>query len=747
MMKNRSSRRRNAPQKGAVKLTRSAMLALALLGAVDVASQDLRPNALLAQAIINNDKGASNNSNASFSASSNKDSVTGAFAPNAGQPLKLPAPSGSPSPVNDAQFVFPFVFPQGSDPNGMESITLLSSYDKGATWYPYAVVTTRDSRRQFLFEAPDPGEYWFALMTTFKSGKRSFSSTRAMTFAQGIGEQEENFALADDSDEAEDAAFTPVSTTRSVDAPAPLSAPSEDPEELSELDDLQAPPPLSLDDSGSLLINNASFEGEEEAPTPPATEDVQPAAESIAWPGKLKNLSFGVGKASGALMATVRWFTPAELNPADRRSIKSLSVERGPSENGPWTIIAEDLNVEENGYSWTATPEEMKPFYVRTVARDSEGNVWRDVTTSPMDVNNKAVRSALGPVKTPAPFTEPAEDDSKESSDENDLDSPQLIRHTASEASEPLDKTDDKGADNEGTDDKSTAKKSVPTLDPASDLRNAKSDVRLVSNVERAAAPAPRPYIPAPTNPNEFQLNPLFTQGFSVLFQSAQTRPEPTTAKRSIFTPPSRGYNTSSVRPAEHRPSAYQRETARIEQERRAYEERARYNREREMEMFEKQPELMEGRMFYQDANGNITTTPPPEMQEAFNFNEANMAAMGWTRVDDQNGSTAEDQSLYMPRDAELYDSSARSGAAIFNNMEYPNASSPGSSPINNRYSSQPEGTPNSAPTATGTNPQSSYNPLVSPYPGDTSTTPYYVSNAAQSGYEYALPPTPSSRK
>ena len=165
------------------------------------------------------------------------------------------------------------------------------------------------------------------------------------------------------------------------------------------------------------------------------------------------------------------------------------------------------------------------------------------------------------------------------------------------------------------------------------------------------------------------------------------------------------------------------------------------------MDMFEKQPELMEGRMFYQDANGNITTTPPPEMQEALNFNEANMAAMGWTRVDPQDGSTAPDQSLYMPRDAELYDSSARSGAAIFNNTEYPNASSPGSSPINNRYSSQPEGATQSAPTTTGTNPQSSYNPLVSPYPGDASTTPYYVSNAAQSGYEYALPPTPSSRK
>lgn len=737
MMKIRSSRRQNAPQKGAVQLTRSAMLGLALLGAVGVASQDLRPNALLAQSIINNDKGAGNNSNASFSASSNKVSVTGAFAPNAGTPLQLPAPSGKPSPVKDAQFVFPFVFPQGSDPNGMESITLLSSYDKGATWYPYAVVTTRDTRRQFLFEAPDPGEYWFALMTTFKSGKRSFSSTRAMTFAQGIGGQEENFALADDSDEASlDAAFTPVSTPRSVDAPL------EEPEELSELDDLQAPPPLSLDDSEPLLINNASFEGEEEAPTPPATPDAQPAAESTAWPGKLKNLSFGVGKASGALMATVRWFSPEELNPADRRSIKSLSVERGPSENGPWTIVAEDLNVEENGYSWTATPEEMKPFYVRTVARDSEGNVWRDVTTSPMDVNNKAVRSALGPVKTPAPFTEPEEDDSKDSKDKTDQDSAQLIRHTASETSESLDEADNKEAD-----ESSTAKKGAAALDPASDLRDSKSDVRLVSNVERAAPPAPRPYIPAPTNPNEFQLNPLFTQGFSVLFQSAQTRPEPTTAKRSIFTPPSRGYNTSSVRPAEHRPSAYQREAARIAQERRAYEERARYNREREMDMFEKQPELMEGRMFYQDANGNITTTPPPEMQEALNFNEANMAAMGWTRVDPQNGSTAPDQSLYMPRDAELYDSSARSGAAIFNNTEYPNASSPGSSPINNRYSSQPEGAPQSAPTTTGTNPQSSYNPLVSPYPGDTSTTPYYVSNAAQSGYEYALPPTPSSRK
>ena len=708
----------------AAKFARSTIVGLALLGATSLELCAIGVDSeLRGQSIINNARSSGNNAMKSFSPS------PAAFDAKSIVSAKLPAPNANSTVVDASQYKFTFFFPQNADASEITAIDLLCSPDQGKTWYDCASALPNDRNKEFLFQAPEPGEYWFVLMTSFKSRERSFSSTKGMIFTQGAAE--DSFALADDGESSLD-----------------LSS-----DNLAEISDLSAP--SILPQSGEeLLIDNASYAAEDVQPeltTPtapkmdaPELQDMQaPPEETTPRPGKLRNLSFGVGKGSGSLLVTVRWFRPEDLDAKYAVDVKSLSVERAPAPTGPWTIIAEDLDVNQAGYSWTATPEEMKPFYVRTVARDGQGNVWRDVTTTPMDVNQPAVRSALGPVKTPAPFTDVAKTEEAASKTDASEKKTTMIRNAASESDEPIG---------------STAK---DDSDGADELKSEKRDVRLVSTVERSqskanSVPRERPYIPAPTNPNEFQLNPLFTKGFSVLYQSSQARSEPSSGKRSIFTPPARAPRNAYVRPAERRYSSSEIAAARIEQERKAYQERIQYNKEHEMESFEQNPQLMEGRMFYMDSNGELTTTPPPEMQQALGYG-TNMEALGWTRVDQANGlqgnmistpaATPDGEPIYMPSNAETYDASARSGAAIWSNDQYPQASNPGASPINNRYSNGANVAPQgmgAVPDMGGAGvqtipPQSSYSP------SNYGTAPRYISNAssAPTTSNYAFPPQP----
>lgn len=723
-MKHRSSHKRSVCKRVS-KFARAAVVGAALLG---VAATEFNSE-LPALDIINNASGIGNNALQSFSDSSGA-YVPGAFDENSIEEVSLPAPSSRAVVVEAGDYRFPFVFPPGANAKGIASIDLLCSPDQGTTWYSYATVLADAKEKEFFFEAPKVGEYWFALMTSFKSGKRSFSSTRSLSFTQSAAsfdDSADSFALADDLDE-----FA-----------LPLLEQSADSDSLTELDALE-PPSFGFNDD-ELLIDNASYADEEPLLDATAPPSAAANATTTPWPGKFRNLSFAVGKGTGSLMITVRWFRPVDLDAQYDVDVRSLNIERGPSPTGPWTIVGEDLDVTQDGYSWTATADEMKPFYVRSVARDAQGNAWRDVTTEALDVNRPDVRSALGPVKTPVPFTDPDDDsDSDETAGSTkgsgSDDDTKLVRNTVSERDEASDEVED------------------PDVESASALKSPRRGDRLVSTVERSqersAPPRTRPYIPPPTNPTEFQINPLFTRGFSVLFQSSRARTEPSTSRnRSIFTPPSRVKEPTYVRPAEHRPSLYQLEAERIERERKAYEERLRYNKEREMTAFQENPALMEGRMFYMDSNGNLTTTPLPEMQQAL-WHGGNMESQGWTQVD-QNAQigqtfantsmTANDsgEPIYMPRDVEAYDSSARSGAAIWPNNAYPQASSPGSSPLNNRYSDA-EGSVQQGSTTGGANgnqipPQSFHTP------SQFNASPYYFSNASATTMndEYLFPPQP----
>jgi hypothetical protein len=182
-------------------------------------------------------------------------------------------------------------------------------------------------------------------------------------------------------------------------------------------------------------------------------------------------------------------------------------------------------------------------------------------------------------------------------------------------------------------------------------------------------------------------LNPLFTQGFGVLFQAAQTRrgDGESDANRSIFTPPHRAPAASRVAPAEYAnaaaSAARRKATAQAQ----------------DMSRYEKTPELMEGMVFYQDENGKLTTTPPADFQTAGvegaiggSFDASYPGGVGGASA---FGTGADGRPLVLPGDNETYDANPNSGAASLANPAYPNAATPRNSPLNN-WGTQPGAAP-----------------------------------------------------
>ncbi|MBQ6826426.1 MAG: hypothetical protein IJO46_00295, partial [Thermoguttaceae bacterium] len=165
--------------------------------------------------------------------------------------------------------------------------------------------------------------------------------------------------------------------------------------------------------------------------------------------------------------------------------------------------------------------------------------------------------------------------------------------------------------------------------------------------------------------------------GSGVLSHAAQPRRRDgeSDANRSIFTPPHRAPAASRVAPAEYAnaaaSAARRRATAQAQ----------------DMSRYEKTPELMEGMVFYQDADGKLTTTPPADFQAAGvesafggSFDASYPGGVGATAF----GNGPDGRPLVLPGDNETYDANPNSAAATLTNPAYPNAAPRGVSPLNN---------------------------------------------------------------
>ncbi len=621
--------------------------------------------------------------------------ATGSLSPSNKVEVDLPAPTDAPRENVGATRLVPFTFPQSADSQGATSVELFCSPDAGATWYSYAGVRPEDGASSFLFEAPKPGVYWFALRTRFANGSAAFSSTRAYRFvetresggtsatpgnsagASGAANATETFALNDDSADSGDVADA------AADAP-PLGTP-----DAASANGTEAKSSRLLDLARGTAKGEKASVGTKNGETSESAAPTQPAT------GKIKSVGPAKEKGTDRLILILRWFRPSEIEEEARRGRPAtIAVERGPSLDGPWTRVGENLDSEREWFFWYATDAETTPFYVRTVATDDEGNQWIDATPQPLDLSASWVQAALGSYKGPKfNVKKPSGDgtgDAKDSAENADADAEKsgsvgklgsgklgggnkrLIRNAASST----DSGDAEDADlengneeNENGGDSTEEKTSAQAKKGASTKR-----------AQASAARRPRPKVPAPTNPNEFSLNPLFTQGFGVLFQAAQTRrgDGESDANRSIFTPPHRAPAASRVAPA-----TYANASASAARRRAAAQAQ-------DMSRYEKTPELMEGMVFYQDADGKLTTTPPADFQTAgvegaiggsFDASAYPGGVVGGATA---FGTGADGRPLVLPGDNETYDANPNSAAATLTNPAYPNAAPQGVSSLNN---------------------------------------------------------------
>ncbi|MBR4834306.1 MAG: hypothetical protein IKU86_08265 [Thermoguttaceae bacterium] len=441
----------------------------------------------------------------------------------------------------------------------------------------------------------------------------------------------------------------------------------------------------------------------------------------------------------------LRWYRPSELEEARRGRPATIAVERAADPNGPWTRIADSLSSEREWFSWFAGADETKPFYVRTVATDDEGNEWIDATPQPLDLSTKWVRSALGRVVWPGSTDDEEEKESNDVDEKADSNAASgskasvggLIRNASSVDSVDVDEADD-GEEEKESSASDGSKRSLSK-------KAKKNDATERAQTTSVSPRRPRPNVPAPTNPNEFSLNPLFTQGFGVLFQAAQTRrgDGESDSKRSIFTPPHRAPAASRVAPAEYAnaaSSAARRKAA---------------TQAQDMSRFEKNPEAMEGMIFYQDENGELTTTPPKDFATAgvdasfggsFDGSFGGAFPGGATTI----GTGPNGEPTVLPGDNETYDANPNSGAASLTNGMYPNAATPGNSPLNNRYGTPPIAAPGAAYTPSAfpsgayqTIPETSFGPSVGRR-AVPSNAPVYAPTPRGNAGPALFPPRPS---
>lgn len=277
-----------------------------------------------------------------------------------------------------------------------------------------------------------------------------------------------------------------------------------------------------------------------------STGTKESVSEEKIFPGKIKNLSIGQ-TSSGEPTIMIRWFRPEEAGLPDKTP-GSLSLERADSPDGPWTLIAGQLNINEKGYWWKASGKDYIPFYLRAVSTDSQGRQSIDAigqrlelasqlkgkTAAGIDDANKIAAASQTPA--PAPSTSnTAPLDKKTAAHEsirawkNDSDNRNTPFQNAG-----FEKSD--GSSESMVNKTSSVQKNTLNSN-YQDLKSYQPSPSPNRNNQQTISP-PRPPVNPPTDPNEYSLNPIFTNGFGVLFQSARSQDGNSGERRSIFTSP-----------------------------------------------------------------------------------------------------------------------------------------------------------------------------------------------------------------
>ncbi|MBR5627511.1 MAG: hypothetical protein IKW74_07830, partial [Thermoguttaceae bacterium] len=364
--------------------------------------------------------------------------------------------------VPERKFSIPFsVNSQNSDDPPSE-IELIYSPDNGTTWLSYGKVSANDGKKAFGFQTPADGEFLFVLRTNFQSGKQSVSPIQKIII-----------------DAKNNAANTLYATGNgAVSGSSPLS----------EAEQRQVSERL-------LKLANGSGNGATSEAAAGNTVD------QTVFPGKINSLSTTKPDENGNRNMVVRWVQPEETE----GGTGTLRIERATGINGPWIKIVDQLDAKQIGYSWPVTSEPGSIFYLRTIYTAADGTQWTDISPQ-LEINSEGKLTLIKPVNENSQNAIAAATASNSlSGSSNDSHQNNIASWDSSENNE---NSISQTSSVSGVSSSSGGNRAASgTQNQVNDLSNTRMDVNNPYQYQ-----TPRPNIPAPTNPGEFTLNPLFTQ-------------------------------------------------------------------------------------------------------------------------------------------------------------------------------------------------------------------------------------------
>ncbi len=288
--------------------------------------------------------------------------------------------------------------------------------------------------------------------------------------------------------------------------------------------------------------------------------------EEMNYPGKIYTITLGQ-TSEGEPRINIRWFRPPDPGTENGKKDpndsfrRTISIERSQSPNGPWTLLAGQLDLEQEGYWWKATSFDGIPFYLRTVYIDRYGKEWTDITPKPLQL-----ASALHDLSPSPEFANLARENmTAEQQKTNPISETgnQPINMNSSSLENKSNGTKiqtwmptNNNSNNTSTQNSNSSQIGTSTSDgaaftnvgfekQANSFANAGTNSTIMdnnssnnnnNNIEnyrppvnsdvslRAKQTTQQTKVPVspPTNPSEFALNPLFTRGFGVMFQAPQ---------------------------------------------------------------------------------------------------------------------------------------------------------------------------------------------------------------------------------
>jgi hypothetical protein len=133
-------------------------------------------------------------------------------------------------------------------------------------------------------------------------------------------------------------------------------------------------------------------------PKPGEKPDVVIVVDRTAPAIKLHPIKQGLG--GEANKVTITW-AMSDQNPAE----KSIAINYSTQPNGPWEPIV-DWQEDTGRFTWSVGPGNPSKFYLQVVARDSAGNISKEVTPDPiiLDLTKPSGRIVDVEVLNKAPY-------------------------------------------------------------------------------------------------------------------------------------------------------------------------------------------------------------------------------------------------------------------------------------------------------------------------------------------------------